>query len=252
MPCSRPLAEGRGEGIVDDRIDAPLAALVRLRRDLSDGAQVHQVQGRIDRRLEVQSARTGVHGPSHGLGVGEVHATDLDAELRVPVGEQGMSAAVQQSVRDDLVAGLEQATERGRHRGHPGGECQAGVGPFHRRQLAFQEAAGRLLEAVVDVDGRAVQLLAEFPELVEAARRALDGLQAEGRRRRQRRHHMVGIVPARRLGRAMHDAGGFLVSVDALSHGRSPIISRGRSADDRRQPCRKKRAAQSRPSCDSS
>ena len=83
----------------------------------------------------------------------EIAAVDehrLDAEARQDLGQDELAGAEQRVGRDDAIAGLDQAHERGEDRGHAGRRAARGFGAFEQCHALLEHLHGRIAEARID------------------------------------------------------------------------------------------------------
>ena len=111
----RMLVDGRAEGAVDH---ADQAVLPGQRCGLF---QVDNAQSGIGRRLQIQQLRIRTNGPGMLLVIGGVDERGLNAQLRQPLRQELVSAAIDIALRHDVIASLEQRQDGGRDRAHAGG-----------------------------------------------------------------------------------------------------------------------------------
>ena len=211
----RPLQQRRGEHIVDHDQRAGLLG------DLRHGFDVHQLEHGIGRRLEEEGARVGLHRLLPGLEIAAVDQRGLDAVARQQVLDDVAAAAEQRAGRDDMVAGLQMAKQRGRDRGHAARGAARGVGAFQRAHARLEHGDGGVGVAAIDV-ALLVALEAGFGLLgagVDVARVEEDGFRrlAELAAKRSLMHELRRRLPAARAFLSV------LVCDHGRLHSRNPI-----------------------------
>ena len=140
----------------------------------------------------------------HCVEIGAVDQRRGDAEARQPILDHPAAGAEQRLGGDDMVAGLHQAHQRGRHGRHAGRGRARGFGAFERRHALLEHAHGRVGVARIDV----------ARDLAGKARLALLGASVDIALREEQRLGGFAELRAQRAG--MHQAGfGAVVLVDA-------------------------------------
>ena len=143
------LAQGSGEGVVDDDVRADV---VRGRRDRLD---VGDLQGRVRRGLEPDQRRV-VAGLHDRVGVGDVDQPGGEPAARLEVGQLHDGAVVRVPRCDHGRALADQVEHRGDGR-QAGGERQAAA-TLERAERLLERGPGRVaVAAVLQVAGRDVR-----------------------------------------------------------------------------------------------
>ncbi len=141
----RLLIDRAGEGVVDDRDDAALAARRR------DGGDVDAAQRGVDRRFEPEEPGfAGQHpgGPSQVVDRDEP-ATDTEAAEQI--GYEMQRSAVDRGATHDLVARFQESQQRRGRGGLPARQHHRLLGPLEFRELLFDRGEGRVAVARVEV-----------------------------------------------------------------------------------------------------
>ena len=140
-----PLAERRCEHVVDDGQRAtPLG-------DLGHGLDVDQLQHGIGRCLEEEGLRVRRHGSLPGRQIAPVDKGRCDAVARQEIFHDIEAAAEQRAARNDVVARLEVAQERGCHGGHAARRAAGGFRAFKRAHALLEHGDGRVRVAAIDI-----------------------------------------------------------------------------------------------------
>ena len=98
-----------------------------------------------------KNARVGLHGALPGCGVAAVDQRAGDAEARTQLLRHVQARAEHGARRHNVIAGLEEAQQRGRHRRHPRGRGAGRLRPFQQAHALLEHADGGIGEARVDV-----------------------------------------------------------------------------------------------------
>ncbi|MCY1537866.1 hypothetical protein D9M68_733780 [compost metagenome] len=211
----RTLQHRCGEGVVDDGQQAFAAG------DGGHGGDVDQAQVRIGRGLEVDGARLGADGRSHGFRAGEVGEHRAHAEARQALREQREGRAVHNLVDHDFVAALQQREQSRRNGRHAGGGHHAGLRAFQRREPRFEQRLRRVARAAVHV-----ALPFSQADLVEGLDTVLGIRGGQVERRRQRAllvQRVVAQVDGARGEAVLRNIGHLWIPIVRMGKGMPPL-----------------------------
>ena len=128
----RGLEDRRGEDVVDDQRRAGLVRDLRHRGDVDD------LERRIGRRFEKERLGVRPHRVAPLVEIGAVDQRRGNAEARQIILDDVAAGAEQRLRRDHMVAGLELADQRQRHRRHAGRGRARGLGALERRHALLR------------------------------------------------------------------------------------------------------------------
>ena len=171
----RSLQAGAGPGRVHHQKCACLVG------DLGERLQVGQDEDRVGGRLHVHQLGIRLQRCTDLRQVAGIRQGDLDSLAGQVVGEQRRRAGVADHTGDQVVALAEEGERDGRHRGHPGRQCQRCLPALHCRDLVLQSPRRRVVPA--DVHVRAARRL----HRQGVVQRRAELRQTEGRRHVDRR-----------------------------------------------------------------
>ena len=114
------------------------------------GGDVDEVERRIGRRLEEERLGVGLHGALPGGRVAAVDQRAGDAEARTQLLRHVEARAEHGARGDDVVAGLEEAQQRGGDGRHAGGGGARGFGAFQQPHALLEHGDGGIGEARID------------------------------------------------------------------------------------------------------
>ena len=137
----RALPERGREHVVDGERRA------RVMRDLRHGGDIDHFQRRIGRCLHEERLGVGPHRLLPLIEIGAVDQRRGHAEARQQFLDHVETGAEQRARRDDVVAGLDLAHQRERHRRHPGRGRARILGALEIRHAGLEHAHGRIGEA---------------------------------------------------------------------------------------------------------
>ena len=143
----RRLEDRRSEDVVDDERGAGRV------RDFRDGGDVDHVERRIGRRFEEECLGVRPHRLAPLVEIGAVDQRRGNAVARQIILHDVAARAEQRLRRDHVVAGLDLAGERQRHRRHAGRGRARRFGAFERRHARLEHRHRRIGEARVLVAG---------------------------------------------------------------------------------------------------
>ena len=112
-----------------------------------DPGQVAHVQERIGDGLDVEGLRVGPEGGPPFVRIVEVDKVAADAQRRQVLGKQGMGSAVEATLREQVVTGVQHGQQRGIDRRHAAGSHQRIGGALQVGQLAVQ---GDMVRGIVE------------------------------------------------------------------------------------------------------
>ena len=215
----RVLQQRRGEHVVDDQRRAVLV------HDLGDGGDVDDLERRIGRRFrERPSWCSGARAARHASRSRALDQRRGDAEARQQFLDDIEARAEQRPGRDDVIAGLELAHQRGGDRRHAARGGARRLGAFEQRHAALEHRHRRIGEARID-EARLVALEARLGLLHRVVEIAL-GEEQGFRRLFEPRAQRAAVDELRRGPQGLGVAG--------LARGRHDLSSRGGGAAGRR------------------
>ena len=140
-------------------------------RDLRDGGDVDEIERRIGRRLEEERLGVGAHG---ALPRPAMSRPSISVEAMPKRGTEVLhhvaAGAEQRARRHDVIAGLEEAQQRGGDRRHAGGRGARGLRAFQQPHALLEHGDRRIGVAAVDEAGLALEaLLGLLGRLVDVA-----------------------------------------------------------------------------------
>ncbi len=117
----------------------------------SDGGDVHQFQRRVGGGFQKEHLRVRSDGVFPGAQIASIHQRGLDAVLGAELFHHPAAGAEQSTRRHDMIARLQLAHQRRRHRAHAGSRGERRVRPFQRAHALLEHGDRGVLVARVDI-----------------------------------------------------------------------------------------------------
>ncbi len=116
--------------------------------ELDHHPMVGNLQQRIGHRLDINCPGVGFEHAPPLLGIGCVDEVEGDSKVRQVIGDEGMGAAVQAFLGEQVIPRLQHRQQSGRDRGHAAGGHHRRLSALQRgEQLAQRDMVGRVVQA---------------------------------------------------------------------------------------------------------